>query len=433
MKLPNVPEIERTILGSLIFDIESRKELLPYLSGNDFTDIANKTIFAACSESYEQFKSISIQTVKNILEKSNKLIEAGGIQYLMTLTDDISVASEIKTTLSILKETRQRREFCNFSTRCTEIALDNKLPIDEVISNIVESLGKSVIEYGNSPIISPSEFSTKGTLAFNRLLKRKRIHTGFQNLDDLIMLSPKEISSIVGLPGVAKSSFKTNLINNLCKAEFGVISIATEQTLEIELIRHIAVLLDEHVVNYTRPLEENNDEITKKFKEQMEYIDKKWNFHVVTDRNMTVSKMRQYIAQIMLKHPIDIIFIDLFDKLTDVNVSDNKANVISVKLGEINKMAEELNVHICVLAQLNRETEKRKDRHPRMSDIKGSASFEEISRVVMGLYREWIYNPDVADDIVEICIIKQNNGPYGPEIKAKMMFDKQSLVMIPMV
>ena len=381
-----------------------------------------------------KFNTIDLQAIKQLVIEKNEIDKIGGFDYLLSLTESISLSSDFKTYIDILKDAHQKRRIIQFGRYCEDTATSNKFNGLELVGEVVKGLQSSIIEYGNAPIISPSQFLNKGTKAFHSMAGAKKISTGFGNLDNLIFMSYKELSSIIGRPGSTKSSLKCNIINNLCKNQFGVISIATEQTTQIELIRHVATLTDTPVKDFLRAKKDDDDNsnpLFEKFNQIMDYIDNNWNFHLITSRNMTVNKMKQFIMQILLKYPIDITFIDLFDKLIDVNVAEGKADNVSVKLGAINSIAEELNIHICILAQANRELEKRKDKHPMMSDIKGSGAYEEISRIVLGLYRDRTYNPDVVDDIVECTVIKQNNGPFGPEVKAKFYFDENTLLMQP--
>lgn len=74
-----------------------------------------------------------------------------------------------------------------------------------------------------------------------------------------------------------------------------------------------------------------------------------------------------------------------------------------------------------VLAHTPREVDKREDKRPRLGDIKGGSAFEGDARVVLGLYRESIYE-HVPDDAVsqaqqaELLILKNNEGESGRSV-----------------
>jgi replicative DNA helicase len=83
----------------------------------------------------------------------------------------------------------------------------------------------------------------------------------------------------------------------------------------------------------------------------------------------------------------------------------------------IKAVARELNVPVIALSQLNRASEGRDGHRPRMSDLRESGSIEQDADVVCLLHREDYYRmsePDFQpDNIAEIIIAKQRNGPTG--------------------
>jgi len=93
----------------------------------------------------------------------------------------------------------------------------------------------------------------------------------------------------------------------------------------------------------------------------------------------------------------------------------------------VKSVARELNIPVICLSQLNRATEGRDGHRPRMSDLRESGSIEQDADVVMLLHREDYYRmsePDfVPDNIAELIVAKQRNGPTGT---VKLAFDNKS-------
>ena len=104
----------------------------------------------------------------------------------------------------------------------------------------------------------------------------------------------------------------------------------------------------------------------------------------------------------------------------------------------ISATAKELQVPIVVLAQLNRETEKRIDGRPELSHLRESGSMEAEAHFVGLLYRPSYYAKDeqhladmakernmVAKEFLsytELIIAKQRRGPVGT---VKLKFRKE--------
>ena len=103
--------------------------------------------------------------------------------------------------------------------------------------------------------------------------------------------------------------------------------------------------------------------------------------------------------------------------------SDNKAESRQVEVSEISRslkaIAQELKVPLVACAQLSRANEKRggNSLRPMLSDLRDSGSIEQDADVVMFLHREAYYkrnDPDAQpDNIAEVIVAKQRNGPLG--------------------
>src|SRR5207244_9011593 len=77
----------------------------------------------------------------------------------------------------------------------------------------------------------------------------------------------------------------------------------------------------------------------------------------------------------------------------------------------------ELSTPLTALSHLNRAAERREGHRPRMSDLRESGSIEQDADVVMLSHREdydRMSEPDFQpDNIAEVIIAKQRNGPTG--------------------
>ena len=93
------------------------------------------------------------------------------------------------------------------------------------------------------------------------------------------------------------------------------------------------------------------------------------------------------------------------------------AEISAISAG-MRELAADTNVGVLVLAQMNREVEKRGDGSPRLSDLRESGAIEQDADVVWGLYRPALSpipeKADAADkNRLTLRVLKHRNGPTG--------------------
>lgn len=86
-------------------------------------------------------------------------------------------------------------------------------------------------------------------------------------------------------------------------------------------------------------------------------------------------------------------------------------------------LAKDLNIPVLVLAQLNREAEKRANKRPIMSDLRESGSIEQDAHTIIFLHREAVYCDECQDprchctkgheNDAEIIVAKNRDGERG--------------------
>ncbi len=69
-------------------------------------------------------------------------------------------------------------------------------------------------------------------------------------------------------------------------------------------------------------------------------------------------------------------------------------------------LAKELQIPVLALAQLNRDCEKRADKRPQLSDLRGSGQWEQDAHAILFVYRDAYYNPMCGHNTTELIVAK---------------------------
>jgi replicative DNA helicase len=139
------------------------------------------------------------------------------------------------------------------------------------------------------------------------------------------------------------------------------------------------------------------------------YIDETGAMNALEVRARARRLKRQYSK-------LGLIVIDYLQLMSASTQGENRATEISEISRSLKAMSKELDVPVIALSQLNRAVDQRPDRRPVMSDLRESGAIEQDADVILFIYREVVYKPDLPEDqraIAEVVVGKQRNGPIG--------------------
>lgn len=245
--------------------------------------------------------------------------------------------------------------------------------------------------------------------------KIKPIATGYKDLDKKLGGGVDRGSLIIvaGRPAMGKTAFGLGIARNVSywgSALFLSMEMAKEQVIDrnISAIGKLPLAWLRAPVDNTPAERGYWDNVTKAYGEV-----EKLNLFIDDQPGLNMLAVRNKARQIKRKNGLDVMVIDQLSFLTGAQ-SDQNWQAIGEYTRALLQISKELNIAVVLLAQLNRDCEKRPNKRPQMSDLAQSGSIEQDAATIIFLYRDEVYNPDSQDKgICETIIGKQRQGETG--------------------
>lgn len=136
---------------------------------------------------------------------------------------------------------------------------------------------------------------------------------------------------------------------------------------------------------------------------------------------ITLLELRMKAKTWKRKHGLDVIIVDYIGLMSGGD-GDKRTDQVGSYSRCLKALAKELGITAIALAQLNRKSEDRTDKHPMLSDLRDSGEIEQDADVVMLVHRSEMHKPDAPElrGYTEVMIRKQRSGALGD---VHLMFD----------
>ena len=351
--------------------------------------------------------------------------QVGGIAYLSQLQDAVPSAANLSYYLEIVREKYLLRKLITTCSGVVGKVFDYEGNVEELLDEVekeVLRVNESREQTGIKPI---RDLVNHAISTIEHFWERKGelsgLATGFSDLDKMTDgLHGGEMIVIAARPSMGKTSLAMNIAEHAAvelKLPVGVFSL--EMSAESLMLRMMCSLARVNMRHIRDGFMSEADfpklhHAAGRLSGSKLFID--------DSAGLSILQLRARARRMAQQHGIKLFVIDYLQLLNSTarRAQDNRQQEIADISSGIKALAKELNVPIIVLAQLNREIEKDKNRKPRMSDLRESGSIEQDADLV-GL----LYKPNAGDDEdgavteegdglpVSLVIAKQRNGPTG--------------------
>ena len=132
--------------------------------------------------------------------------------------------------------------------------------------------------------------------------------------------------------------------------------------------------------------------------------------------NLSSIEMRAKARKLRAEHGLGLIIIDYIQLIQSYKRAENRTQEVSEIARSIKSLAKELDIPVIAISQLSRVVEVTGSRRPQLSHLRESGELEQVSDLVLFIYREDYYDQSKAraegkENVAEIRIAKHRNGP----------------------
>jgi len=398
---------------------------------NDVSKVAEPTK----SLLLDQLNPKDEQTKQEILQYLHKL----NTQYEHETLDSIQVH------VRLLKKIYKNAMFRQMGNKILTLTTQENLR-DLTEKNIVESYVEETLFHLSKISLDEEEKKTSYTLTegiqtavkqideFTEEEATENVTTGYKRLDEALDGGFKRgtFALIAARPGMGKTVWMLNSAVEAAKKGVKTLFVSVEMP-AIQLFQRVLSKISKVPMSYVqRPINipmEHKKSINSAAKKVAEVYGN--NFFVEEVSELNISQLERIVKHYTKTHQVESVYVDYAQILQKRN-GDRPENASD--FGEISGglriISKKLNVAMVVGSQLNREVEKREDKRPIMSDIRNAGEFEQDAAIMIGLYRDEVYNKETSEkpNTIELIFMKNRFGQANQILDFKYDLSRQNIM-----
>ena len=416
-QVPQSPEAEQAVLGSILIDSRCVKDIIGMLRPEDFYLRQNREIFETVYSMFNYSQVIDPVTVLDKLKENGYYEENTTAKYIMQLMEITPTAANVKQYAGIVRDKALLRGISQAA--------------DEINQTVYEGVGTAneILEVAERKVYSlrrgnmDDALERIGTVMVKLFAHLNELNqsgeefpgysTGLRDLDRRINgLNKSDLIILAARPGMGKTTIALNILSAVAKktqktVAFFSLEMSREQ-LATRLLANESFVENQKLI--TGRLNDDDWEKISLAGAALSQTD----IRVDDNPSITVAEMNALCRRL---DNLGLVVVDYLQLMTSSGYgrqSDNRVQLIGDISRSLKIMAKELNVPVLCLSQLSRAAESRPDKRPLLSDLRESGAIEQDADQVLLLYRDDYYNKESPDkNIAEVIVAKNRHGEQG--------------------
>lgn len=416
-------QMECAVLGSLLLEKFTYERVMGVLNTECFYLDANKQVYDAIKKMWDNQYPIDLLTLAQYMVRTLGIETLNGDNvgyYLTRLTNNVVSTAHLEYHSFLLRQLYAEREMVRIKY--------GSMGDGDIISRS-KKMQDELLKLSQFKVTNDWKDMFDGVIELHKHMDNVKdkdligVPTGFSKVDFITGgLCGSQLIVIAARPSVGKSALLNSMVLSAAQNNFKVGIISLEMP-TLQMTARMGSVMSEvefYKIFRNRMYDDTERDIVFKGLQKLAQLPIK-----ITDKTgVSISDIRAKVAQLAHKKELDILFIDYLQLVDGEsgNRNYNREQEVAKMSRGLKIIAMEYNIPVIVLAQLNRESEKEKDKKPKLHHLRESGAIEQDADIVMFLHRDYKVgittneNGGSTENEADLILAKTRNGET-PEIK----------------
>jgi replicative DNA helicase len=407
--LPHSEVAERGILGALLVGNPESSAIVDRLASGDFFLPRHRAIFVAVEKLAEAKTPIDLLSVHECLLGSEKLAEAGGIEYIAGLGDGVPRVSSLEHYAQTIKAKAIRRALIYAAQEISENAfggpgseealLDRSIERISEIARTREADRDNGISYRDAAVALLQEFDSQdGVRIFTDIDELDRLTGGFRSSELVIFTAETGVGKTLLAQQTRRRSCRDGRHTLFCSGEMRAPHLIARELATEAQVEHWKMRRPERIIPAeTSALFEAASH---------ECVNCK-----VLDGELSFARIRRVARQMKSRTGVDLVIVD-YDELVEAPGKDefDQQRYIA-RAGK--SLATELKCPVILISQLRKSLQGEDRKRPTLQRLYGSGAKAKHSSIVIYVDRPFVQELCGDETEARIVVAKNRDGKVG--------------------
>ncbi len=382
-------DLEKAILGACLLEKLAFGRIYGIVDVESFYFDDHKLVFQSLKEMFDQNIPIDSFTLLEFMARTGRTFSENSEYVIAGLTNAVVSSAHLEYHCHLVKDMWRKRKVIELKYKSLqsddpgENIRDIQTDINQILSGHVRRDWYDMSQLMYDLILHQEDM---------KIGRRSFVTTGFKKLDQLNGGFYNGQLVVIGArPSVGKSALMGQMALTMARngKKVGIISLEMNNTEIAARLASIETGIDFGTIFRTIA---HDEALHKRFYDKVSRETINLPIYLSDKTQVGVNEIRAKAIKLKASKGCDCLMVDYLQLIDTTERNYNREQEVAKMSRGLKLMAQELDVPVVLLCQLNRQVTARsyKDRFPKLSDLRESGAIEQDADVVMFIHRDYM-------------------------------------------